>query len=263
MIEVSIVIITWNAKKFLKRLLESIKKYSSGFTYEIIIVDNNSTDGTIEYLNENHSDIKLIRNKKNLGVAKARNIGMKETIGKYVLILDVDMELIENSIKKMLDFMNSNLDIGLVGSKLVYSNGELQYSCKNFPNILSLLARRLDSIELIKNSKVLKNHLMSDWDHNEIREVDYLIGACQFIRREVIEEIGFYDDTIFYGPEDIDYCIRVWRANWKVVYFPLTTIIHFEQRITKTTFFSKITMKHFLGILYLFRKYRWKLSRYV
>lgn len=261
MIDVSIVIITWNAKKFLEKLLESIKKYSSGFTYEIIIVDNNSNDGTIEFLNENHSDIKLIRNEKNLGVAKARKIGMQSTTGNYVLILDVDMELIDNSIKKLLDFMNTNMDVGLVGSKLIYSNGELQYSCKNFPSIFSLLARRLDTIEFVKNSKTLKNHLMSDWDHNELKEVDYLIGACQFIRRNVIEKIGYYDDTIFYGPEDIDYCIRVWRANWKVVYYPFTTIIHYEQRITKTSFFSKITIKHFLGILYLFKKYKCKLSR--
>jgi hypothetical protein len=261
MIDISIVIITWNGLHFLKNLLSSIKQYSEGFSYELIIVDNNSTDGTIEFLTNNYPEIVLIRNEKNLGVAKARNIGMRITKGNYVLILDVDMELRENSILKLFQFMEQNNDCGLVGSKLIYANGDLQYSCKKFPNFFALVARRLDAFKIVKNSKVLKQHLMADWNHDEIKEVDYLIGACQLIRRDVIEKIGYYDDSIFYGPEDIDYCLRVWKANWKIKYYPFTSIVHFEQRITKRSFFSIITFKHFIGIIYLFIKYKGKLEK--
>jgi len=102
---------------------------------------------------------------------------------------------------------------------------------------------------------------MKDWIHDSIKDVDYLIGACQLIRRDVITKIGYYDDNIFYGPEDIDYCLRVWRAGWKVVYFPNTQIIHHEQRITKKSIFSQITVKHICGIYYIFNKYNGKLSR--
>ena len=127
---------------------------------------------------------------------------------------------------------------------------------------MSLFARRLEGINLVRNSKILTHHIMSDWDHKSVNEVDYVIGACQFIRSEVIEKIGYYDDKIFYGPEDLDFCLRVWRAGWQVIYFPKTSITHFEQRITKKTLFSKITIKHLLGIFYIFRKYNGKLTRY-
>lgn len=248
-------------KNLLEKLLNSIKEYSTGFSYEIIVIDNNSQDGTIEMIEDKFSDIILIKNKENLGVAPARNIGLKLAKGKYILILDADMRLKENSIQKMLKFMEESPTCGLVGSKLVYENGDLQYSCKRFPSMFSLLARRLEGINLVKNSKTLAYHIMSDWDHNSVQEVDYVIGACQFIRREVIEKIGYYDDKIFYGPEDLDYCLRVWGARWKVYYFPLTSIVHLEQRITKKSLLSKISWKHLLGILYIFRKYNFKLSR--
>ena len=262
MIDISIVLITWKMKNLLAKLLDSVKDFSKGFSYEIIVVDNNSQDGTIELIENKYPEIVLIKNKENLGVAPARNIGMKQTKGKYVLILDADMQLKENSILKMFEFMEENLSCGLVGSKLIYENGDLQYSCKRFPSLMSLFARRLEGINLVRNSKILTHHIMSDWDHKSVNEVDYVIGACQFIRSEVIEKIGYYDDKIFYGPEDLDFCLRVWRAGWQVIYFPKTSITHFEQRITKKTLFSKITIKHLLGIFYIFRKYNGKLTRY-
>jgi GT2 family glycosyltransferase len=248
-------------KDYLDVLLTSIKKYSSGFTYEIILIDNNSMDGTVELINIKYPEVVLVKNSENKGVAPARNQGLKIAKGKYCLILDVDMELTENSIKSLFDYMQENDSCGLVGAKLTEPDGSLQYSCKKYPTLLSFVARRLESFSMVRNSRTLKNHLMDDWDHKSVSEVDYLIGACQFIRREVIEKIGFYDDKIFYGPEDIDYCIRVWRNGWKVVYYPLTSIIHHEQRITKKSFFSKITIRHFIGIFYIFKKYNWKLSR--
>lgn len=261
MIDISIILITWKMKNLLEKLLDSIKEYSDGFSYEVIVVDNNSQDGTVEVIENRFPEIVLIKNKANLGVAPARNIGMKHAKGKYVLILDADMQLKENSIQKLFAFMEENSDCGLVGAKLTYENGDIQYSCKRFPSVLSLLARRLERISYVNNSKILKNHIMADWDHNSISEVDYVIGACQFIRKEVINKIGYYDDKIFYGPEDLDFCLRVWRAGWKVMYYPFTSIIHFEQRITKKALFSKISFKHLLGIIYVYRKYNFRLRR--
>jgi N-acetylglucosaminyl-diphospho-decaprenol L-rhamnosyltransferase len=259
--DVSIVLITWKMKSLLDVLLSTIIKYSEGFSYEIVLVDNNSLDGTVELIKEKYPHVRLIENKENRGVAAARNQGLSAANGKYCLILDADMELTENSIKHLFDYMEKDKTCGLIGSRLTDCDGALQYTCKRFPSIFSLIARRLESLKFIRNSRLLKNHLMDDWDHNSIREVDYLIGACQFFRREVMEKIGLYDVEIFYGPEDIDYCIRVWRNGWKVVYYPFTSIIHHEQRITKKSFFSKITFKHFVGIFYIFKKYNYKLSR--
>lgn len=248
-------------KSLLQSCLNSIYKYTTGITFELIVVDNNSQDGTSEMIIDEFPKIILIKNNENRGVAPARNQGIKIAKGKYILILDADVELVENSILKLYEFMENHPNCGVVGSKLVSTDMELQTSCKRFPNLLSFVFRRLEHFDVIKNSKTLQYHTMQDWDHKEIKEVDYLIGACQFIRGEVIKKIGMYDDKIFYGPEDIDFCLRVWRANYSVVYYPDTQIIHHEQRITKKNFFSKVSLKHFSGILYLYKKYKFRLQK--
>jgi GT2 family glycosyltransferase len=260
-IDVSIVIISWKMKALLQSCLRSIYKYASGVNLEIIVIDNYSQDGTSEMIVNEFPGVILIKNKVNRGVAPARNQGMAIAKGKYVLILDADVELIENTILKLYEFMESILDCGVVGSKLVSTERQLQFSCKRFPNLLSFIFRRLEHFDVIKNSKTLRYHTMQDWDHKEIKEVDYLIGACQFIRAEVIKKIGMYDDKIFYGPEDIDFCLRVWKTGFKVIYYPHTQIVHHEQRITKKNIFSSISLKHFMGILYIYRKYNFKISR--
>ena len=258
---ISIVIISWKMKELLQSCLNSIHKFTSGVNLDIIVIDNNSQDGTSEMIENGFPEIILIKNKENRGVAPARNQGIAIAQGKYILILDADVELIENSILQLYEFMESNPDCGIVGSKLVSTDRQLQFSCKRFPNLLSFIFRRLEHFDVIKNSKTLRYHTMQDWDHKEVKEVDYLIGACQFIRGEVIKKIGMYDDQIFYGPEDIDFCLRVWKAGWKVIYNPNTQIVHHEQRITKKNFFSSISLKHFIGILYIYRKYKSKISK--
>jgi len=259
--DISIVIISWKMKDLLQSCLQSIYKFTKEVKFEIIMIDNNSQDGTSEMIQSEFPEIILIKNKENRGVAPARNQGMAVAKGKYVLILDADVELIENTILKLYEFMESNPCCGVVGSKLVSTNRQLQFSCKRFPNLLSFIFRRLEHFDSIKNSKTLRYHTMQDWDHKEIKEVDYLIGACQFIRGEVIKKIGMYDDKIFYGPEDIDFCLRIWKAGWKVMYSPHTQIVHHEQRITKKNIFSSISLKHFIGILYIYRKYNFRISR--
>lgn len=259
-IDVSIVIISWKMKNLLQRCLQTIYQFTKDISFEIIVIDNNSLDGTSEMIEENFPDIKLIKNPENRGVAPARNQGIRETKGKYILILDADMELIDNSIKHLYNFMEKNSEAGIVGCKLVDKDFNLQFSCKRFPTLLAFLFRRLEWIDAVKNSKTLKIHTMQDWDHNSIKEVDYLIGACQFFRKDVINKIGKYDDNIFYGPEDLDFCLRIWKAGWKVYYYPFTQIIHHEQRITKKKLFSKISLRHLAGIFYLYRKYNFRIK---
>lgn len=260
--DVSIIIISWKMKQFLKIVLSTIKKFTVNLNYELILIDNDSRDGTAEMIKSDYPDAILIVNAKNLGVAPARNQGLRIAKGKYILILDADMELMENSIGHLYEFMEKNPDCGLVGCKLVGTGGELQYSCKNFPTIFSLILRRLEHFNFTKNINAYRNHIMADWDHQDLKEVDYVIGACQFFRKEVIKKIGYYDENIFYGPEDLDYCLRIWRTGWKVMYYPFTKIVHHEQRITKKNILSSIMIKHLKGIFYIFKKYNFKLSRF-
>jgi N-acetylglucosaminyl-diphospho-decaprenol L-rhamnosyltransferase len=259
-IDVSIIIISWKMYKLLETCLRSLYNYTNGINYELIIIDNNSCDGTSEMIKEKYPDVILITNSFNKGVAPARNQGMQLSKGKYILILDADMEFVENSVLKLYKFMELNPKCGMVGSKLIDSYGAIQYSCKRFPTLFSFIFRRLEKFPLIAGSKILRYHTMQDWDHSSIRFVDYLIGACQFIRSEVVKKIGYYDSNIFYGPEDIDYCIRIWRAGWQIAYYPETKIIHHEQRITKRKALSVISIKHLWGIIYLYKKYNGKIK---
>lgn len=259
-IDVSIVLITWQMKNLLRKCLDTIYKFTNDLNFEVIVVDNNSQDGTLEMIEAEFQKVELIKNFENKGVAPARNQGIRISKGRYILILDADMEIVENSIKKLFDFLEENPDCGLVGCKLVDKNHNIQPSCKRFPTMLSFLFRRLESVKVVKNSKILRDHTYQDWDHKDTKPVDYVIGACQFFRRELIKKIGLYDDKIFYGPEDLDFCMRTWRAGWKVYYFPHTKIIHHEQRITKKKLFSRISLKHFAGIYYLYKKYNFRIK---
>lgn len=259
-IDVSIIIISWRMRHLLEKCLITLYQFTTDLEYEIILIDNNSSDGTIEMVEENFPNVHLIKNIENRGVAPARNQGLKLAKGKYILILDADMELIENSLLKLYQFMEEHSECGMVGAKLVDSKKNLQYSCKRFPSVTTLILRRLEHFSIVKRSGILKYHLMKEWRHDSIREVDYLIGACQFIRRDIIDKVGFYDDKIFYGPEDIDFCLRIWKSGWKIYYFPFTEIIHYEQRITKKNPFSFISLKHLFGVIYIFRKYHGNLK---
>ncbi|MBS1514226.1 MAG: glycosyltransferase [Bacteroidetes bacterium] len=256
-LNISIVIITWNALNFLQICLKSLFEKNSSFEFELIVIDNNSTDGSIEYIEKNYPDAILIKNNTNKGVGPARNQGLQIAKGKYILILDVDTEfLTEDGLQKLYGFMEENPSYGVTGAKLLFPNNEIQHTCRKFPSVAVKLFNRFESIGIIRDSKSLREHYMIDKDHNKIQKVDYVIGAFQFIRKEVVDKIGFYDEHIFYGPEDIDFCLRAKKAGYYTAYFPYVELYHFYQRITKK-FFTKITWEHIKGLVYFYRKHKY------
>lgn len=246
---ISIVILNWNSKEKLIDCLASIKKHTKQ-KHEIIIVDNGSTDGSIEFLKDEYPEAKLICNSVNMGVGPARNQGMKIATGEYVLILDVDTILKNSAIDILKKYMDENRKVGIVGAKLLNPDLSIQMSCRNFPTLYTKLSSRITKL----SQKRLNQEQLKHWAHDSVESVGYLLGACQLIRREVICEIGVYDDKIFYGPEDIDYCLRAWLAGFEVKYNPNAIIIHDHQRITKNTL-NKMTLIHLQALLYYFKKY--------
>ncbi len=261
MVDVSVVVISWRMKELLQAMLESVLRHTQGVTYEVIVVDNDSRDGTPEAVGTVFCDVRLISNTENRGVAPARNQAFRIAEGRYIVTLDADMILNENSLKTMMNFMDATPDAGLCGCKLTFPDGTVQPSCRRFPTFYAQLLRRLQAFTLVRRSKTLRFHEMAEWDRSETREVDYVIGACQFIRKAAMDEVGMLDEDIFYGPEDVDYCLRMKQKGWKVYYYPGTKIVHYEQRVTKKKLFSKLSWLHFKGVLHLYRKHGWKLSR--
>lgn len=253
--DVGIVISTLNSEPLLEDCLFSIYKNTIRAKFEIIVIDNASTDNSIKMLEKNFPDVRIIRNRKNKGVAPSRNQGLKNITARYVLILDADTTIEKEAIDKMVEFMDDNPQIGICGAKLISPSGELQLTCRRFHNILIPFLRRLTFLNFVKSSRQLRNFLMEDWDHTSPRKVDHVIGACQLIRKEVTDQIGILDNRMFYGWEDTDFCIRSKRAGYETWYYPYATIIHHEQRITKRKIFSKLLFENFKSMVTFFRKY--------
>jgi N-acetylglucosaminyl-diphospho-decaprenol L-rhamnosyltransferase len=252
---VSVLIITWNAKTMLERCLSSLET-SQGFDLELLIIDNGSRDGTADLIRDKYPEAMLIRNTRNRGVAPARNQGLVLCRGDFVLIIDDDAYLAPGSIDKFIEFMKRNARVGLCGPRLIDEAGRLIPSCKRFPTPLSFILNRYPSLVNTSNRHHLDAHLMRDWDHKSEAPVDYVIGACQFIRAEVLNDVGLLDDKIFYGPEDIDFCLRLWMKYWQVYYLPGIEVVHAPRRMTKQKKWTLISMRHALAVKHFFMKYR-------
>jgi N-acetylglucosaminyl-diphospho-decaprenol L-rhamnosyltransferase len=250
--DLSIIYITYNSMALLRQSVESVRAATRIVDYEIIVVENGSSDGTVEWL-RSQPDIKAIYNETNRGVAPARNQGLSAATGRYLMILDADTIVEPDALDTLVACMDAHPEAGLGAPKLIGADGALQYTCRYYPSVLSKIYRRTP-LQFAK--KQLAAEFLEDWPHDSERAVDYVIGACQIIRREAFEKAGLLDERIFYGPEDIDYCIRMWRAGWKVMYFPRAVVRHLERRITKKLF-SATTYKHAAGLVYFFRKYRY------
>jgi GT2 family glycosyltransferase len=230
MVDVSISIVNYNAKDFLdnciRSILSSIKKYS----YEVIVVDNASTDGSRD-IAKKYTGVIYIQNASNLGFIKANNIGLKNSRGKYVLSLNNDTVVKNGAIEKMIDFMDKTIDAGAVGPKLLNSDGSIQMQCRRcFPTPSSSLFYFLGLSRLFPKSKAFGSYLMTYLDDIAVSEVDSLCGAAMMVRREIIDRVGLMDENYFMYGDDIDWCYRIKRAGWKVYYLPEAEMVHYGGR---------------------------------
>lgn len=251
--ETSIVIITWNQKEKLTKCLETLINNCNMDNSEIIIIDNNSNDGTKEFLISEYSGYTLIFNESNLGVAKARNTGLKLANGKYIVFLDDDTIILNDFIKKSINYLNTNKEVYLLGPKLFFDNGEIQPSARKFPSILGILGRAFPKLTPKWFSE---QYLYSFIYSKEPINVEWVIGACQFIRRDAIKIIGLLDEKYFFGYEDVDYCHRIKNAGYSIVYHPDVSLVHSYQRKSAQKLISKMKVYHILSIMRYYFKCR-------
>lgn len=252
-IDLSVVIITWNQKNKLEQCLNSIFNQKSRCNFEVITIDNFSGDGTREMLQKFKDRVRLLHNNKNIGVAPARNQGVRIAKGKYIMMLDDDTTVHKNCFENIIAFMNKNSAIWCAGTKQLKPDGDLEYNARTFYNFPIILFRRTILGKFFPNNNFIKKHLMLDWDHNSPKEVDWVAGGSFIMRRSIIEKIGLFDEKYFFGFEDVDWCYRVWKSGGKVGYIHDAIITHHVQGSSKKMF-SKKAFDHLKSALRFYYK---------
>ncbi len=265
-VKISVIIVSYNSLAVLKPCLESLRNQSLAHDTEIIVVDNASSDGSAGMVARDFPHLRLIANKVNVGYSKGVNLGIREAKGDYFLILNPDTIVGRDSIALMAGFMDKHKEAGITGPKLVFLDGNIQYSCRRFYTWKVLLLRRTFLGKIFKNSSLVRDHLMLDYDHNTLLEVDWMLGACLLVRREAVESVGLMDERFFLYFEDVDWCYRMKQRGWKVYYYPDAVITHGYARESAQTVINRSFLAHAASlvryyekwnfIFYLFKKYR-------
>jgi len=237
--DLSIIVLNYKTKAFLRQYIKGVFEQNWNFNFEVIIVDNNSNDGSVEMLKEEFLNnqkyeslnLKLIESNKNTGHSIGNNIGIEKASGRYVLISNTDIIYFNpNDMKKMLDYMNNHQDIAVLGPKLKNADGSIQDNCLRFYKFSTILNRRSFFSKTPWGKKDLERFSMHDFDHQKIKDVDWIMGAQQLIRKDFLEAAGNLDDRFFLYFADTDICKQAWLKNKRVVYYPDVNIIHYHKR---------------------------------
>jgi len=232
--KLSIVIVNYNVKYFLEQCLLSVRKAVKGIEAEVIVVDNNSVDSSVGMLREKFPEVKLIANHDNKGFAKANNQAIQESTGAYVLLLNPDTIVEEDTFTKIIDFMDDHPDTGGLGVKMVDGKGKfLPESKRGLPTPSVAFYKIFGLSKLLPKSKKFGQYHLGYLDNDKIHEVDVLSGAFMLLRKEALDKTGLLDEDYFMYGEDIDLSYRITSAGYKNYYYPLTRIIHYKGESTK------------------------------
>lgn len=249
--DLSIIIVNYNVRHFLEQCLNSVKSASNGLSSEIIIIDNNSADGSCAMVHEKFKDVLLIQNSENIGFSKANNQALKIAKGKYVLLLNPDTVLDEKSLETCFDFMESNLSTGAVGLKMIDGKGKfLPESKRALPTPEAALYKFLGLSTLFPSSEKFNRYYLGNLSNSEIQEIEVLTGAFMFIRSSALEKVGLLDESFFMYAEDIDLSYRLSLKGYKIYYLPKPSLIHYKGESTRKSDFNYPI--HFYGSMIRF-----------
>ena len=228
MTELSICILTLNSVEYLKKCLKSIQQFPPDGGYEILVADNGSNDGTIPMLQHEYPAVKIILNKENLGFTKPNNQMLRQAKGNFLLLLNPDTLLTEDCFNPQLDFLKANPDVGISIPKVLNADGSFQkQSRRGEATPIEVIGYFFKLGKLFPKNKPLNGYLVSWLPENEVAEVKAVSGSCMFIRRETWEQVGDFDERFFAYQEDSDYCRRARQKGWKIMYVPISHIIHY------------------------------------
>jgi N-acetylglucosaminyl-diphospho-decaprenol L-rhamnosyltransferase len=219
MSDVSAVVVTFNSAQWIERCLESVRGY------ETIVVDHGSTDSTLEIVRRRFPDARVIE-QENRGMGGGNNAGMRIASGQYFLLLNADAWVVGVGVEELARFAEAHPDAAVVGPRLSNPDGSLQRSARAFPTLWRLSTEYLFLRKLAPRSRILNRFYEGGFEHDEPREVDWLFGACLFVRRDAADQVGLFDEDFFMFSEETDWCYRFRQAGWSVWFFPGAEVVH-------------------------------------
>lgn len=253
---VSIIIVSWNTKKLIDECLASIYKETKTPDFEIFVVDNNSSDGSVEMIREKYPNVHLIANKENRGFAAANNQAIKNASGKYILVLNPDTIILNGAIEKAVKKMEESPEVGILGPKTYNKDGSIQRTVRRDPTLIASFFILSKLQKLFPDTKSLVRYYYKDFDYSKESEVRQTQGSFMLVRREIFDKLGPFDEKFFIWFEEVDLCLRARKAGWKILYFPDTEIIHYGgESFSQVGTFKKQKM-FFRSMFYFFKKHK-------
>ena len=252
---VSIVIVTYNSARVIGACLDALAADCASGLAEVIVVDNASPDDSVRVVRKGYPWATLVAGRENLGYSKGVNLGMQRARGRFLLVLNPDTVVRRGALRRLIDFVEKTPDAGIVGPKLVFHDGTVQLSCRRFYTIRVLLLRRTPLGKLFKNAGAVREHLMLDFDHDSTREVDWVLGAAMFVRREAVDNVGMMDERFFLYFEDVDWCYRMKQRGLKVYYLADAVIEHGYKRESAQAVLNRSFAAHLVSLFRYYEKW--------
>ncbi len=249
--KVSVLIVSYNVKQYIIHCIDSIKKSDYTGQIEIIVVDNNSFDGSLDAIKSKIKDVICIQNDINIGFGKAVNQAAKVATGKYFLILNPDTIIEESTLSTFVNYLDENSTVGMVGPKIVNSDGSLQKGSKrSFPTIGVAVPKLMGLDKIFPKSKWAGRYNLNYLNPDEIHKVDAISGSCMFIRSDLFNKIGGFDERFFMFGEDLDLCYQVYQQEFDVYYLPKTQIMHYQGESVKSAPYDSLNAFYQAMILF-------------
>lgn len=257
----SIAINNYKNPELLKLCINSIKKNVKDIEYEIIVADSETEEDTYLMMREEFPDVKFFPFKENVGFGEMVRKGIEESNGDYFLLLNGDILVTPNSVESMLNFLKDNKSVGLIGPKILNFNETLQISCFRFYNLMTIPYRRTFLGNLPFGKKDLDRFVMKDYDHEDPKDVDWLMGSSLMMSREAFDKVGHLDSMFFMYLEDTDWCWRFWENGYRVVYYPEAEMLHYHGKgsgkggVIHSLLMNKYTWIHISSAIKFFWKH--------
>ncbi|WP_268747035.1 glycosyltransferase family 2 protein [Methylotenera sp. N17] len=223
MVDVSIIFVSYNTAEMTKKAIDLVKQSKHQLNLEIFVVDNASRDGSAEMVAQIFPDVTLITNAINVGFGRANNQVLPQYRGRYVLLLNTDAFVEADTIQKTVAFMDSHPTTGILGVKLLGRDGVLQPSCRYFPTPFNIFLNRTGLFKLFPSTQLVDDMA---WDHQSVRDCDWVPGCYYLIRKEAIDQVGLFDQRYFLYYEEVDHCYATKQAGWQVTYYPDAPVVH-------------------------------------